>query len=63
MTAPAPLGPKTLACLRETIPAFKELEAKTRAARAKTCEGCGAYPADWPSRFCAGCEAYQEHQA
>ena len=28
MTAPAPLGPKTLACLRETIPAFKELEAK-----------------------------------
>jgi hypothetical protein len=26
------------------------------------CEDCGKYPADYPSRLCPGCEAYQEHQ-
>lgn len=25
------------------------------------CEDCGKYPADFPSRLCAGCEAYREH--
>jgi hypothetical protein len=29
----------------------------------KTCEQCGIYAADPPSRLCAGCEAYQAHQA
>ena len=27
------------------------------------CADCGIYPADSPSRFCSGCEAYREHQA
>lgn len=26
------------------------------------CEDCGVYPADLPSKLCAGCEAYREHQ-
>lgn len=25
------------------------------------CIQCGVYPADSPSKLCAGCEAYQEH--
>lgn len=27
----------------------------------KMCEECGKYPADWPSKLCAGCNAYKEH--
>lgn len=30
-------------------------------ARAKTCEECGIYLADPPSRICPGCEAYRDH--
>ena len=30
--------------------------------KSKKCEECGIYPADYPSKFCPGCEAYKEHQ-
>lgn len=30
-------------------------------ARSRVCEDCGKYPADWPSKTCAGCDAYAEH--
>ena len=29
--------------------------------RPRMCEDCGKYPADWPSKTCAGCDAYAEH--
>jgi hypothetical protein len=25
------------------------------------CKECGKYPADSPSKICAGCQAYREH--
>lgn len=28
----------------------------------KLCADCGRFPADPPSRYCPGCEAYREHQ-
>lgn len=31
--------------------------------KAKMCDECGKYPADFPSRTCAGCDAYKEHTA
>ena len=27
------------------------------------CEECGIHPADSPSKLCAGCDAYKDHQA
>ena len=40
--------------------------AAQRASRSKSykpqiCDECGKYPADLPSKLCAGCEAYREH--
>ena len=29
----------------------------------KTCQECGKYPADAPSKICVGCAAYKEHTA
>lgn len=26
------------------------------------CDSCLIYPADFPSKYCPGCEAYREHQ-
>jgi len=25
------------------------------------CEECGVHPTDYPSKYCAGCNAYREH--
>lgn len=27
------------------------------------CDSCLVYPADFPSKYCVGCEAYKDHQA
>lgn len=31
--------------------------------RPRMCEECGKYPADWPSKTCAGCDSYADHTA
>ena len=43
---------------RRLMEARKKEQRKREAA---LCEECGIYPADLPSKLCAGCDAYREH--
>ncbi len=64
---------KTIQCINDAD-GLDELCTKHRLRRSKKqkkklntknnlCQSCDKYLADFPSKICAGCEAYQEHQS